>query len=154
MAKRKRKRTNVETIPPSDPPVRPGIVGLSRIVPDHITKPPYAATGEPGPSTSALVRTPAELEAMRRAGALAAEVLIHAGGSVGPGVTTDKLDEIVHNEIIRRGAYPSPLNYRRFRKSVCTSMLMMSPSRSTVLSGMPWQMTSLTDVQTDLRKRR
>ncbi len=59
---------------------------------------------------------------MRRAGALAAEVLIHAGQFVEPGVTTDKIDEIVHNETIRRGAYPSPLNYRGYRKSVCTSV--------------------------------
>ena len=59
---------------------------------------------------------------MRRAGAMAAEVLIHAGGFVEPGITTDRIDEIVHSEIIRRGAYPSPLNYRGFRKSVCTSI--------------------------------
>lgn len=39
-----------------------------------------------------------------------------------PGVTTDALDEIVHNATIERGAYPSPLNYRNFPKSVCTSV--------------------------------
>lgn len=121
MAKRKRKK-NAILAPASDPPVRPGIIGLSRTVPDHIVAPPYAETGEPGPSVSSLVRTPAELDAMRRAGAIAAEILIHVGGFVEPGITTDKLDEIVHNETIRRGAYPSPLNYRGFRKSVCTSV--------------------------------
>lgn len=121
MAKRKRKR-NATVAPASDPPIRPGIIGLSRSVPANIVKPPYAETGEPGPSVSSLVRTPAELDAMRRAGALAAEVLIHAGKFVEPGITTDKIDEIVHNETIRRGAYPSPLNYRGFRKSVCTSV--------------------------------
>lgn len=122
MAKRKRKRNNVAAIPVSAPPVRPGIIGLSRTVPDTIVKPPYAASGQPGPSTSSLVRTSAELEAMRRAGAMAAEILIHAGRFVEPGITTDKIDEVVHNETIRRGAYPSPLNYRGFRKSVCTSV--------------------------------
>ena len=121
MAKRKRKR-NVLSIPPSDPPIRPGMIGLSRQVPASIPKPPYAETGDPGPSISSLVRSGPELEAMRRAGAIAAEVLIHAGSFVEPGITTDKLDEIVHNETIRRGAYPSPLNYRGFRKSVCTSV--------------------------------
>lgn len=35
-----------------------------------------------------------------------------------------------------------------------TSRLMMSPSRSTVESGMPWQMTSLTEVHNDLGKAR
>ena len=121
MAKRKRKR-NVASIPVSDPPVRPGIIGLSRQVPDGIPRPPYAETGDPGPSTSPLVRTPDELEAMRKAGAMAAEILIHAGKFVAPGITTDKIDEIVHEETVRRGAYPSPLNYRGFRKSVCTSV--------------------------------
>ncbi|MGI9605655.1 MAG: type I methionyl aminopeptidase [Acidimicrobiales bacterium] len=121
MAKRKRKR-NTTLAPASDPPVRPGIIGLSRPVPDTIAKPPYATTGDPGVSVSSLVRTPAELDAMRRAGAVAAEVLIHAGQFVEPGITTDRIDEIVHNETIRRGGYPSPLNYRGFRKSVCTSV--------------------------------
>jgi len=41
---------------------------------------------------------------------------------VAPGITTDKIDEIVHAEATRRGAYPSPLNYRGFPKSVCTSV--------------------------------
>ena len=121
MAKRKRKR-NANTAPVSDPPVRPGIIGLSRSVPSTIGKPPYADSGDPGPSLSSLVRTPDELNAMRKAGAMAAEVLIHAGGFVAPGVTTDKIDQIVHDESIRRGAYPSPLNYRGFPKSVCTSV--------------------------------
>lgn len=122
MAKRKRKRGYVADVPASDPPVRPGIIGLSRQVPTSIALPPYAETGDPGPAISSLTRTPAELAAMRRAGAMAAEVLIHAGSFVEPGITTDKIDEIVHNETIRRGAYPSPLNYRGFRKSVCTSV--------------------------------
>ncbi|MFT7473761.1 MAG: methionyl aminopeptidase [Verrucomicrobiales bacterium] len=121
MAKRRRKN-NVVSVPASEPPIRPGIIGLSRSVPASIVKPPYADTGEPGPSISELVRTPAELDAMRTAGSIAAEVLIHAGQFVEPGITTDKIDEIVHNETIRRGAYPSPLNYRGFRKSVCTSV--------------------------------
>ena len=121
MAKRRRKKNTI-VAPVSEPPIRPGIIGLSRTVPGTIIKPPYAQTGEPGPSISPLVRTVDELTAMRKAGAIAAEVLIHAGQFVEPGITTDKIDEIVHNETIRRGAYPSPLNYRGFRKSVCTSV--------------------------------
>lgn len=121
MAKRKRKRRG--PLPPvSEPAIRPGIIGLSRTVPGEIVKPPYAATGDPGPSVSSLVRADDELEAMRKAGAIAAEVLIHAGSFVEPGITTDKIDEIVHTESVRRGAYPSPLNYRGFPKSVCTSV--------------------------------
>lgn len=121
MAKRRRKKQRVEA-PPSEPPMRPGIIGLSRTVPDTIDKPPYALTGDPGESVSSLVRTPDEIDAMRRAGVIGAEVLIHAGKFVEPGITTDQIDEAVHKETIRRGAYPSPLNYRGFRKSVCTSV--------------------------------
>lgn len=121
MAKRRRKK-HVVLAPASEPPIRPGIIGLSRTVPANIVKPPYAKTGDPGPSISSLIRSPEELTAMRKAGAIAAEVLIHAGTFVKPGITTDEIDEVVHNETIRRGAYPSPLNYRGFRKSVCTSV--------------------------------
>ena len=43
-----------------------------------------------------------------------------AASHIRPGVTTDEIDEIVHNETIKRNAYPSPLNYRGYPKSVCT----------------------------------
>ena len=39
-----------------------------------------------------------------------------------PGVTTDFIDEKVHDMVISNGAYPSPLNYRGFPKSICTSI--------------------------------
>jgi methionyl aminopeptidase len=41
---------------------------------------------------------------------------------VKPGITTDELDRICHEECIKRDAYPSPLNYGCFPKSVCTSV--------------------------------
>src|SRR6478735_1328403 len=37
-------------------------------------------------------------------------------------MTTDEINTLVHEDTIRRGAYPSPLNYRGFPKSVCTSV--------------------------------
>lgn len=39
-----------------------------------------------------------------------------------PGVKTDEIDEAVHEMIIDNGAYPSPLGYGGFPKSVCTSV--------------------------------
>lgn len=51
---------------------------------------------------------------------LAREVLDLAASHVKPGVTTDFIDEVVHNATIERNAYPSPLNYRGYPKSVCT----------------------------------
>lgn len=121
MAKRKRKKI-ANQIPASEPPMRPGLIGLSRSVPASIERPPYALTGDPGPSVSDVKRTSAELEAMRHAGNVAAETLVLAGSHVTPGITTDEIDAIVHAELIERNAYPSPLNYRGFPKSVCTSV--------------------------------
>lgn len=59
---------------------------------------------------------------MHRAGTAAAEVLMIAGSMVTPGITTDAIDARVHEEILARNGYPSPLNYRGFPKSVCTSI--------------------------------
>ncbi|KIZ06250.1 methionyl aminopeptidase [Monoraphidium neglectum] len=59
---------------------------------------------------------------MRASCKLAAQVLQHAGSLVRPGVTTDEIDAAVHAMVIAAGAYPSPLNYGKFPKSVCTSV--------------------------------
>ena len=48
-----------------------------------------------------------------------------AASHIRPGISTDELDEIVHNATIERDSYPSPLNYRRFPKSVCTYVLVI-----------------------------
>ena len=64
----------------------------------------------------------AYIERMRRAGRAAAQVLRAAGELVRPGISTDEIDAFVHEECIRLGGYPSPLNYRGFPKSVCTSV--------------------------------
>jgi hypothetical protein len=50
------------------------------------------------------------------------QVLDLAGRAVRVGVSTDEIDAIVHEETIKRGAYPSPLNYHGFPRSVCTSI--------------------------------
>jgi methionyl aminopeptidase len=68
------------------------------------------------------IRTGDEIERMRRAGRAAAEILFEVAPHVIPGVTTDRLDEVAHEATIARGGYPSPLNYRGFPKSVCTSV--------------------------------
>lgn len=48
------------------------------------------------------------------------EVLDIGAAHIRPGISTDELDEIIHNATIERNAYPSPLGYRDFPKSVCT----------------------------------
>ena len=93
-----------------------------RPVPASIQKPPYAEGGTPPRWHESAIKSPDIIERMRRAGALAAEVLRLAGEQVAPGVTTDEIDVFVHDLTIARGAYPSPLNYNGFPKSVCTSV--------------------------------
>ena len=59
---------------------------------------------------------------IREAGKLAAYILDYITDYVSPGVTTDELDKLCHDEIIKHGAIPAPLNYRGFPKSICTSI--------------------------------
>lgn len=75
-----------------------------------------------GSSAEIEVKTEEDIVKMRRAGRAAREVLDIAGRLAAPGVTTDAIDAAVHAASIERGAYPSPLNYRNFPKSCCTSV--------------------------------
>ncbi len=69
------------------------------------------------------LKTPDEIEKMRVAGRLAAEVLQMIGPRVEPGVTTGELDRICHDYIVDvQQAIPAPLNYKGFPKSICTSV--------------------------------
>ena len=63
-----------------------------------------------------------EIEGVRKAGRLAARTLQHVSSFVKEGVTTDELDAIVYDFILRHGAYPSPLHYNGYPKSICTSI--------------------------------
>ena len=68
------------------------------------------------------LKSAADIEGMRVAGRLASEVLDMLTPHVKPGITTDDIDAYVHELTIKEGGYPSPLNYRGFPKSVCTSV--------------------------------
>jgi len=72
---------------------------------------------------SIIIKTESEIEKMRIAGKLAAEVLEIIAPHVVPGVTTDELNQICHDYIVDvQNAIPAPLNYRGFPKSICTSI--------------------------------
>ena len=68
------------------------------------------------------VHGPDDFAAMRKAGRLTAEALDMLVGYVEPGVTTLALDKICFEFAMDHGAYPAPLNYRGYRKSICTSI--------------------------------
>jgi methionyl aminopeptidase len=109
---------------PTEGRVQPGVISPRRVVPASIPPPDYASSdsGAPRRWAEPMVKSPEVIERMRVAGRVAAEVLAETGSAVEPGVTTDALDQICHDACVRRGAYPSPLNYNGFPKSICTSV--------------------------------
>jgi len=69
------------------------------------------------------IKNQGEIEKMRVACRMAAEVLDLITEHVKPGVTTEELDAIAHEHITKvQGGIPAPLNYRGFPKSICTSL--------------------------------
>ncbi|XP_053673650.1 methionine aminopeptidase 1D, mitochondrial [Anopheles nili] len=101
-----------------------GHVSSERHVPDHIVKPPYffvrnspsAGEGEPE------IKSLKQINGMKESCVLAASILNRACSFAKVGVTTDEIDGFVHEETIKANAYPSPLRYLGFPKSVCTSV--------------------------------
>jgi methionyl aminopeptidase len=68
------------------------------------------------------IKSQREIEAIRVASQMAAETLLLVGSKLRPGMTTEEINTIVHEDTVRRKAIPSPLNYHGFPKSVCTSV--------------------------------
>ncbi len=128
-----------ETAPPDttksstrEATVGPGTLSPLRSIPEHIVLPGYAKTGKPGGSEiSCRKETADKISRMRRAGKVARDVLDQVLAAVEPGISTDALDEIAHLAAISYGAYPSPLNYMGFPKSICTSV------NEVILHGIP-----------------
>ncbi|KAF9356900.1 hypothetical protein BGX26_004575 [Mortierella sp. AD094] len=96
---------------------------VDSLIPTHIKRPSYALRGEPSEWSSSIpVNSPEAIEGCRKAGQLAKKILELGGTLVKPGVSTSEIDRILHETIIANNAYPSPLNYMGFPKSVCTSV--------------------------------
>jgi methionyl aminopeptidase len=105
-------------------PLSPGTISPRRTVPAAIARPHYvdAAPGTRADFDDPMVKDADTIARMRVAGRIAADALVEVGRHVAPGVTTDELDRIGHDFMIARGAYPSTLGYKGFRKSLCTSV--------------------------------
>ena len=65
---------------------------------------------------------PEDFAGMRRAGQLTARALDLLADHVRPGATTEYLDQLVFNFVLENRAYPATLDYRGYRKSICTSI--------------------------------
>ncbi len=68
------------------------------------------------------IHGPEGFEGMRKAGRVAAEALDLMVEAARPGVTTDALDQLAYEFGMDHGAFPAPLDYRGYRKSICTSI--------------------------------
>jgi len=103
--------------------VKPREISKQKSVPDNIPRPSYYKTGEPSESIPhPEIKNNKQIEGMRQSCRLAANILQAVGKSIKVGQRTDEIDTLVHNLSIKSGAYPSPLNYRNYPKSVCTSV--------------------------------
>ncbi|HSL60894.1 MAG TPA: type I methionyl aminopeptidase [Desulfotignum sp.] len=69
-----------------------------------------------------ILKTPEQIEGIRRAGALLMQILDGVEQMIRPGLVTEKINTFVHEQTLRAGAVPAPLNYRGFPKSVCVSV--------------------------------
>ncbi len=68
------------------------------------------------------IKTLRDVNGLRAACQMAAETLLLVGDEIRAGMTTEDLNRLVHEDTVRRGGWPAPLNYHGFPKSVCTSV--------------------------------
>ncbi len=72
--------------------------------------------------TSILKHSKKDFLNMHKAGKLAAEVLDYINDFIEPDITTNYLNDLCHQFIIKNNAIPAPLNYKGFPKSTCISV--------------------------------
>lgn len=111
--------------------LRPCMQSPKRVIPGNIARPDYAShpngvsyseQHDRASNSSIKIYSESELEGLKHACKMGREVLDEAAKAVKVGVTTDEIDRVVHEACIERQCYPSPLNYYKFPKSVCTSV--------------------------------
>lgn len=107
-------------------PIRPfpnASTGHLKSVPLHIPRPPYARRGLVPPAPHHVtIQDESGLKALRKSAKIARDVLDICLNRAKAGMTSNEVDDIVHEAIIKSDAYPSPLNYVGFPKSVCSSL--------------------------------
>ena len=81
----------------------------------------HADRGEIVPSR-AILKTPAQIEMIRKSADLNTAVLDEVAKHIRIGMSTAEIDEIVYRFTTEHGGIPAPLNYEGFPKSVCTSI--------------------------------
>ncbi len=80
-----------------------------------------------------IIKSPREIEHLKRSNAIVAEVFQELGGAVLPGITTQELDQIAEKIILSKGAIPAFKGYRGFPATLCISI------NEEVVHGIPGQ---------------
>jgi len=81
----------------------------------------HADRGEITPSRD-MLKTPQQIEAIRKSADLNTAVLDHVAEHIKIGMSTAEINRLVHDYTIGHGGIPAPLDYQGFPKSVCTSL--------------------------------
>lgn len=69
-----------------------------------------------------IIKKPDEIESIRKSSQLAASVLKYIESYIQPGISTLELNDLCHEYIVQHKAVPSPLGYKGYPKSICTSV--------------------------------
>lgn len=69
-----------------------------------------------------ILKTPEQIEGIRKCGELLLSIMDGVEAMIAPGLKTDDINTYVHEQTIKAGAVPAPLNYRGYPKSVCVSI--------------------------------
>ena len=72
--------------------------------------------------TRSIIKTPAQIEAIRKSADLNTAVLDHVAAHIHAGMSTEDIDKLVYDFTTAHGGIPAPLGYEGFPKSVCTSI--------------------------------
>ena len=81
----------------------------------------YELEGHIVPDRS-MLKSEEQIQGIRDSSVINIAVLDAVEKMIGPGVTTQQIDDLVHDLTVQMGGFPAPLNYEGFPKSVCTSI--------------------------------
>lgn len=69
-----------------------------------------------------MIKNPVQVAAIRESAKINIAILDYVAEHIHAGVTTEEIDQWVHEQTVLRGGIPAPLNFEGFPKSVCTSV--------------------------------
>lgn len=81
----------------------------------------YAIMGVEVPERN-MIKLPDQIEGIRHAGVINNQILDLVDEFIKPGISTEDINTLVHENTIKLGGIPAPLNFEGYPKSVCTSV--------------------------------